>query len=73
MSSYELHTYSCYPQHEREHAMTTEQKNIPIVTKEMRDRPYSKAAERLLIEQETEKFLSNGGSITYVKDGKSYD
>jgi len=53
--------------------MTTEQKNIPIVTKQMRDRPYSKAAERLLIEQETEKFLSNGGSITYVKDGKSYD
>jgi len=50
--------------------MTTEKKNIPIVTKQMRDLPYSKAAERKLIEEETEKFLAKGGKITYVKEGK---
>lgn len=53
--------------------MTTEKKNIPIVTKEMRERPYSKAAERKFIEQETEKFLAKGGKITYVKQGQSHE
>ena len=53
--------------------MTTEKKTIPLVTKAMRDRPYSKIVERKFIEQETEKFLAKGGKITYVKQGQSHE
>ena len=53
--------------------MTAEKKTIPIVTKQMRDRIYSKTAERKFIEQETKKFLAKGGKITYVKEGQSHE
>ena len=51
--------------------MTKEKKNIPIVTKAMRDKPYSKLDERKFIKKETKKFLNACGKITYAKEGQS--
>lgn len=51
--------------------MTKEKKNIPIVTKAMRDKPYSKLDEREFIKKETKKFLNACGKITYAKEGQS--
>ena len=53
------------------YTMTKEKKNIPIVTKAMRDKPYSKLDERKFIKKETKKFLNACGKITYAKEGQS--